>query len=85
MPFCFHTDSYKNRQIIEDNLDDLCNWTIKHAEDASLTLEEVRALYQKLIKWIDRTIMQEDNEWKKLRGFNQAHKVTKKVPKVKVT
>lgn len=69
MPFIFDRNSEITVQANDTKLDALCKWTVAHAEDTTLTIEEARDLYRKFISWIDGDIMKADPDWKKMRGL----------------
>lgn len=70
MPFCFRRNARANIRITTEKLDALCIWTVKHAKDSTLTVDEAHGIYNKFITWIDETIMGDDLKWKKMRGLD---------------
>ena len=71
--------SYSSSMIVEDgienmvtidNLNTLCQWVEKNQfNEEKLTVDEIKALYEELIDWIDNYLMKDCETWKKARGF----------------
>lgn len=64
LPFFF---SKKQLRITTNGLEELCLWTVKHSDHSGVEVCEVRKLYQEFIKWIDNTLMADQDEWGKMR------------------
>lgn len=68
MPFRFSFSFHNDTHVTIDWLEELCHFTVEHAKDSSLKVEEARFLYERFINWIDKEIMVDDADWKKFRN-----------------